>query len=105
LLYLTFEKPARIMLGTQSESNKERAIEIAKKAVGILIATSVSAKVKTVGMGGCIRDTQANNNGDVMSSYSTTLGTRTEHNPYTAELEAIAAALKRIPLRSMWTFY
>lgn len=32
-----------------------------------------------------------------MSSYSTTLGKRTEQNPYTAELQAIATALEHIP--------
>ncbi|EEA19993.1 hypothetical protein PMAA_007600 [Talaromyces marneffei ATCC 18224] len=48
-----------------------------------------------VGMGGYIRDTQADNNGTDISRYSITLGKRTEQNPYTAELEAIAVALER----------
>ena len=48
-------------------------------------------------MGGYIRDTQAGNNGIDISSYSITLGKRTEQSPYTAELEATAVDLERIP--------
>uniref|UniRef100_A0A093VG96 Uncharacterized protein n=1 Tax=Talaromyces marneffei PM1 TaxID=1077442 RepID=A0A093VG96_TALMA len=74
----------------------DKAIDIAGKAIGILIATSASARSGMVGMGGYIRDTQADNNGTDISRYSITLGKRTEQNPYTAELEAIAVALERI---------
>lgn len=48
-----------------------------------------------MGIGGRIEDTQAHN--DVGLSYSFTLGKRTEQNPYTAELQAMATALEHIP--------
>ncbi|EEA25303.1 reverse transcriptase, putative [Talaromyces marneffei ATCC 18224] len=81
---------------TICETDGDKAIDIAGKAIGILIATSASARSGMVGMGGYIRDTQADNNGTDISRYSITLGKRTEQNPYTAELEAIAVALERI---------
>ncbi|KAL3708693.1 hypothetical protein TMatcc_006677 [Talaromyces marneffei ATCC 18224] len=56
-----------------------------------------SARSGIVGIGGHIRDTQADNNGTDISSFSITLGKRTEQNPYTAELEAMAVALERVP--------
>jgi ribonuclease HI len=79
------------------EKDGEKATQIAKKAIGILIATSASARSGIVGMGGYIRDTQADNNGTDISSFSITLGKRTEQNPYTAELEAMAVALEQVP--------
>jgi len=79
------------------EPDKERAIEMTKRAEGILIATSSSARGGVVGMGGSIRDTRINDADDAITSYSVTLGARTEQNPYTAELEAIAAALVCVP--------
>lgn len=84
------------------EKDGDKAIEIAIKAIGILAATSASTKSEIVGMGGCMRDTQID--GNWVSSYSTTLGKRTEQNPYTAELEAMAVALERIPTetRGRW---
>ena len=77
------------------EIDKDKAISNANKAVGILIATSTSIKSDKVGIGGCIRDTRANGNG--ISSHSILLGKRTAQNPYTAELEAIATSLERVP--------
>lgn len=87
---------------TICEKDGDKAIEIATKAIGILAATSVSTKSEIVGMGGCMRDTQIV--GNRVSSYSTTLGKRTEQNPYTAELEAMAVALECIPTetRGRW---
>ena len=82
------------------EKDGEKAIQIAKKAIGILTATSASARSGLVGMGGYIRDTQADNNMIDIPSYSITLGKRTEQNPYTAELEAMAVALERVPPRT-----
>lgn len=65
--------------------------------VGIIIATASSQKRGTVGMGGAVRDTTINGAGEVLASYSVTIGTRDEQNPYTAELAAIALALKCMP--------
>ncbi|EED24123.1 hypothetical protein TSTA_075010, partial [Talaromyces stipitatus ATCC 10500] len=53
---------------TICEKDGDKAIEIANKAVGILIATSASTRSGIVGIGGCIRDTQEDNNGNNMSS-------------------------------------
>lgn len=76
------------------EKDRDKAIDIASRAIGILIATCTSARSGIVGIGGSIEDTQADNN--VGLSYSRTLGKRTEQNPYTAELESIATALEHI---------
>ena len=64
---------------------------------GIIIATASSQKGDTVGMGGVVRDTTINSPGEVLASYCVTIGTRDEQNPYTAELAAIAMALKCMP--------
>jgi ribonuclease HI len=48
-------------------------------------------------MGGVVRDTTINRAGEVLASYSVTIGTQAEQNPYTAELAAIAMALKCMP--------
>ena len=77
------------------EKDEDKAISTANKAVGILIATSSSIRSNIVGIGGCIRDTRANGNN--ISRFSILLGKRTEQNSYTAELEAVAATLERIP--------
>jgi hypothetical protein len=76
--------------------DREKAIEMTNRAEGILIATSSSAKGDTVGMGGSMRDTEING-ADAITSYSVTLGTRMEQNPYTAELAAVVAVLKGVP--------
>uniref|UniRef100_A0A093UTM5 RNA-directed DNA polymerase from mobile element jockey n=1 Tax=Talaromyces marneffei PM1 TaxID=1077442 RepID=A0A093UTM5_TALMA len=88
--------PWTARIQTIHEKDGEQTIQIAKKAIGILIATSASARSGIVGIGGHIRDTQADNNGTDISSFSITLGKRTEQNPYTAELEAMAVALERV---------
>ena len=79
------------------EPDREKAMEIANRAEGILIATSSSAKGDRVGMGGSMRDTRINDTDETITSYSVTLETRTKQNSYTAELTAIAAALKCVP--------
>jgi predicted nucleic acid-binding Zn-ribbon protein len=62
-----------------------------------IITTASSQKGDTVGMGGVVRDTTINNPGEVLASYCVTIGTRDEQNPCTAELAAIAMALKCMP--------
>ncbi|EED11555.1 conserved hypothetical protein [Talaromyces stipitatus ATCC 10500] len=88
-------------LQMRDEYDGEKAMGIANSAESILIATSSSSKGDMVGMGDSIKDTQVNSADDVLTSYTTTLSRQTEQNPYTAELEAIAAGLKRIP---PWVF-
>jgi hypothetical protein len=82
------------------EPDTEQAIEMTNRVEGILIATSSSAKGDRVGIGGSMRDTRINDTEEAITSYSVSLGTRIEQNPYTAELAAIAAALKCVP---SWT--
>jgi hypothetical protein len=84
--------PATIGRGT------EVAVCIANTTRGIRIATSSSARKGIVGMGGAIHDTLGIATGREPITYSVTLGTRTEQNPYTAELAAMAMAMKRLPL-------
>jgi hypothetical protein len=64
---------------------------------GIQIATSSSVRNGLVGLGGTVRDTTA----EVLDrpvSYSMTLGPKTEQNPYTAELAAVAMAVTCPPV-------
>jgi hypothetical protein len=49
-------------------------------------------------MGGAIHDTLGIVKGREPSIYLVTLGARTEQNPYTAELAAMAMAMKRLSL-------
>jgi hypothetical protein len=88
-------------LTTHIESNKEKAVLIANVIPGIRIATSSSERMGVVGMGGAICDTLGTTTSTEPITYSVTLGLRTEQNPYTAELEAIARALRCLPLRLM----
>ena len=63
-------------------------------AYEVRIATSSSAKKRIVGIGEAIYDTLGIRK---PSAFSVTLKTRTEQNPYTAELAAIAIAIKQLP--------
>ena len=76
---------------------KEKAVETAKASHGIRIATSASVKRGTVGMGGAIYDTLGIVTDKEPTTYSVTLGAREEQNAYTAELAAIAMALRCLP--------
>jgi hypothetical protein len=78
--------------------DREEAAEAAKKACGLTIATSnVREGRKIVGIGGTIRDTQGETPEEEIVKQAVTVGPRTEENPYSAELLAIAWTLKRLP--------
>jgi ribonuclease HI len=79
------------------EVDRGKAVELARKASGIVIATSTSEKKGMVSMGGFGRDTLFSMANDTVANYSVILGTREEQNPYTAELAAIAKALESLP--------
>ncbi|XP_044714688.1 reverse transcriptase (RNA-dependent DNA polymerase) domain-containing protein [Hirsutella rhossiliensis] len=64
----------------------------------ITIATSSSQRKGKVGLGGVVRDASRDSADEVLASYSVTLGSSDEQNAYTAGLEAIAMALRCVPL-------
>jgi hypothetical protein len=64
----------------------------------ITIATSSSQRKGKVGLGGVVRDASRDSADGVLASYSVTLGPSGEQNAYTAGLEAIATALRCVPL-------
>ncbi|KAL6405411.1 hypothetical protein AUP68_11165 [Ilyonectria robusta] len=76
------------------DRDRDMAMETASRMEGILVATSASEKAGRVGMGGIVRDTLGNRPGQVVARYSITIGSRDDQNVYTAELEAIAMALR-----------
>jgi ribonuclease HI len=78
-------------LTTTLDFSTEEAVHVT--AYGVRIATSSSAKKGIVGIGGAIHDTLGIRE---PSAFSVTLGARTEQNPYTAELAAIAMAMKQL---------
>jgi len=65
---------------------------------GIWIATSSSVRREMVEMREAIHDTLSIVTDREPITYSVTLRARTEQNPYTAELTAMAMAMKRLPL-------
>ncbi|KJZ70192.1 hypothetical protein HIM_10415 [Hirsutella minnesotensis 3608] len=67
-------------------------------AEDITIATSSSQRKGKVGLGGVVRDASRDSADGVLASYSVTLGPSGEQNAYTAGLEAIATALRCVPL-------
>jgi hypothetical protein len=77
--------------------DRDMATETANTMEGILAATSASEKAGRVGMGGIVRDTLSNRPGDVVARFSIMIGSRDDQNVYTAELEAIATALRCMP--------
>ncbi|KAL6401254.1 reverse transcriptase [Ilyonectria robusta] len=81
------------------ENDLAKAAKAPNDIEGIIIATSSSKKGGIVGMGGVARNATRNNAGEVVTSYSVTLGPGDEQNPYTAELAAIAMALECTPPR------
>jgi ribonuclease HI len=72
-------------------------VEVANLIHGVRIATSASERDGIVGMGGAIYDTLGTMPNREPVTYSITLGPRTEQNAYTAELAAIAMAMRGVP--------
>jgi hypothetical protein len=79
----------------------EKAIDTAKATQGVCIATSSSERKGMVGMGGAIYDTLGIVTRREPITYAVTVGARTEQNPYTAELAAVAMAMRRLPRHLM----
>ena len=81
---------------TMIQPERERAVETANATKGMLASTSSSERNGKIGMGGFTWDTLLGRSIGVPYGYSVTLGARTEQNPYTAELAAIAKAMADI---------
>lgn len=77
--------------------NPGKAVETANATYGICIATSSSERKGMVGMGGAIHDTLGMLTRREPTTYAVALGAREEQNPYTAELAAIAMAMRCLP--------
>ncbi|EGU72281.1 hypothetical protein FOXB_17211 [Fusarium oxysporum f. sp. conglutinans Fo5176] len=84
-------------VSTVCEADREAAIAAAENVSDIAIATSASGRRGLVGMGGTVAHRSFGQTDTVVASYSVTLGSRDDQNPYTAELEAIAMALRCMP--------
>ncbi|RKK21135.1 hypothetical protein BFJ66_g17708, partial [Fusarium oxysporum f. sp. cepae] len=93
-----WEARIQTTLSRQGEEEEDKIKELAKAGWAVRIATSSSAKNDLVGMGGAIRiPISVARAGKISETFSVTLGTREEHNPYTAELAAIAHGLSCLP--------
>ena len=66
-------------------------------AIGIYIAVSSSARNGVVGVGGAAQVPASVEGGPKGRAFSFTLGLRTEQNPYSGELAAMAYALRTLP--------
>ncbi|SCO54574.1 related to reverse transcriptase [Fusarium fujikuroi] len=89
-----WESRIKVILSTQGEEEEHKIKELARAGWAVRIATSSSARNDLVGMGGAIRiPISVARAGKLNETFSITLGTREEHNPYNAELAAIARGL------------
>jgi ribonuclease HI len=73
----------------------EAAAREAEACGAIRIAVSSSARNDVVGVGGAVQISAAVRGGPELVTFSFTLGMRTEQNPYSGELAAMAYALRR----------
>ncbi|KAJ0138245.1 hypothetical protein HZ326_18795 [Fusarium oxysporum f. sp. albedinis] len=93
-----WEERMQATLGGQEGEEDDKIKELAKAGWAVRIATSSSARNDLVGMGGTVRiPISLARAGKIIETFSVTLGTTEEHNPYTAELAAIARGLKYLP--------
>ncbi|KAM6505284.1 hypothetical protein FSOLCH5_15485 [Fusarium solani] len=89
--------PWHSRVSTVCEADRDAAITAAKSANDIVIATSASDREGLVGIGGIVAYRSPDRTVKIVARYSVTLGSRDDQNPYTAELEAIAMALRCMP--------
>ncbi|KAH7462749.1 hypothetical protein FOMA001_g18433 [Fusarium oxysporum f. sp. matthiolae] len=93
-----WEERMQATLGGQEGEEDDKIKELAKAGWVVRIATSSSARNDMVGMGGTVQiPISLARAGKIIETFSVTLGTTEEHNPYTAELAAIARGLKYLP--------
>ncbi|RKL00430.1 hypothetical protein BFJ70_g17447, partial [Fusarium oxysporum] len=93
-----WEARLQVILNSQGEEEEDKIKELAKAGWAVRIATSSSARNDLVGMGGTIRiPISVARAGKLIETFLVTLGSREEHNPYTAELAAITHGLRCLP--------
>ncbi|KAF5709862.1 reverse transcriptase [Fusarium globosum] len=93
-----WEARLHVILNSQGEEEEDKTKELAKLGWTVSLATCSSGRNDLVGMGGTIRiPISVARAGKISETFSVTLGTREEHNPYTAELAAIAHGLSCLP--------
>jgi len=93
-----WEARLQVTLNSQEEKEENKIKELARAGWAVRIATSSSARNDLVGMGVAIRiPISVARAGKISETFSVTLGTREEHNPYTAELAAMAHGLNYLP--------
>ena len=73
----------------------EAAAREAEAGWAIRIAVSSSARNDVVGVGGAIQIPMSMRGGPKLEIFSFTFGVRTEQNPYSGELAAMAYSLRR----------
>jgi ribonuclease HI len=79
------------------KADQEAMIIAAKDANDIMIATSASDREGLVGIGSIIAYRSSGQTDKMVARYSVTLRPQDDQNPYIAELEAIAMALRCMP--------
>ena len=93
-----WEARMQATLSDRGEEEEDKVKDLAQARWAVRMATSSSARNGLVGMGGTVRlPLSMAKAGKIVETFSVTLGTREEHNPYTAELAAIAHGLKWLP--------
>ncbi|KAI8417239.1 hypothetical protein FOFC_03552 [Fusarium oxysporum] len=93
-----WEARLQVILNSQGEEEENKIKELAKAGWAVRIAASSSARNNLVGIRGTIRiPISVARAGKISETFSVTLGTREEHNPYTAELAAITHGLGYLP--------
>jgi hypothetical protein len=83
----------RLPVGHDNEP--EVAIGLARRMDGILVAVGASGEADRISIGSVIRDTYRNR--QVPARCSSMIGSSDDQNTYTGVLEAMAAALRRLP--------